>query len=53
MSRYIYTTTLLNDDVPIHVIQENFGHKDMRTTRRYAKRLNFGSLDKVNENLPG
>ena len=51
VARHTYATTLLNNDVPLHVIQEKLGHKEMRTTRGYAKRLQYDSLDKVDENL--
>ena len=51
VSRHSYATTLLNNDVPLHIIQEKLGHKEMKTTRGYTKRLQYDSLDKVNENL--
>ena len=51
VARHTYATTLLNNDVPLHVIQEKLGHKEMRTTRGYTKRLQYDSLDQVDENL--
>jgi site-specific recombinase XerD len=55
MARHTFATTItLSNDVPIEVVSEMLGHKNIRTTQEYAKIQNqymLGYADDLNKKL--
>jgi integrase len=51
VARHTFATTLSWKDVPVEVISQRMGHKNIAYTRRYMKRLPNKVLDAVDELL--
>ena len=53
VARHSYATTLKRKGVPTTIIKENMGHDSEKTTEVYLDDLDFGVLDKANEDALG